>query len=440
MILLDRKEIPWLKMGEWETLKEGCGMLLQSKKKTGLLKRKGAFRIIDQTHVLAKSDTRADADKDWNMLLTEKTSSTQLSRARSFSNSMHESSSPPIPAGALSKSSAKTANPVSKVMSSSMASPSPSTIRAVPEAPKAKVPLENLSLEDVLTAGDHSGKYIDHKFIGEGAAAAIYLAKDKDNNRQVAIKKISRKSGKLVNSVKWLVGEIHVLRSLYHHPNIVNFYDAFSVGDEVWVVMEYMDWGCLTELLDKYSVIQMRESHIAFVVFQLLRALTFIHDNGYIHRDIKSDNVLLGRGGRVKLADFGFSAQLNNKNDKRSTLVGTPYWMPPELIRGQPYDQKADVWSLGILIMELAEGQPPYIEYESMRALHIISTRGAPPLKEQNHWSYDMKKFLESCLEMDPTVRARAHSLMQHSFLINACSAGEFDNFVMEAQKLCPPN
>jgi protein-serine/threonine kinase len=204
---------------------------------------------------------------------------------------------------------------------------------------------------------------------------------------------------------------------LYHHPNIVNFYDSFASGDEVWVVMEYMDWGCMTELLDKYSVIQMRESHIAFVCFQvrmidclwfgdsnsssniflqLLRALTFIHDNGYIHRDIKSDNILLGRGGRVKLADFGFSAQLNSKNDKRSTLVGTPYWMPPELIRGQPYDQKADVWSLGILVMEMAEGQPPYIEYESMRVccnfreqipiFFFLLFHLPPPLLHLNHF------------------------------------------------------
>jgi len=121
-------------------------MLLQSKKKTGLLKRKGAFRIIDQTHVLAKSDTRSDADKDWNMLLTEKTSSTQLSRARSFSNSMHESAAPPNPVGAAAKGTASKQAPGAGKSLSMAPTPSPSTIRAVPEPPKTKVPLENLSM------------------------------------------------------------------------------------------------------------------------------------------------------------------------------------------------------------------------------------------------------------------------------------------------------
>lgn len=454
MILMERKEIPWLKMSEWETIKEGHGMSMQTKKRTGILKRKPSFRIIDQTFVLSKASDRVEVDRDWTLLLTEKTSSGHASRARSFSNTHRQSAAAPSPFQPQSSSSslggsgpavpqkpAHLRSQKSEIGSGSRIgqAESPSAVRAVPAPPATKVEVEKLTLDDVLSPTNSSDKFVDQKFIGEGAAAAIYLARNREDNRWVAIKKISRKSGKLVNSVKWLVGEIHVLRQLYHHPNIVNFYDAFASGDEVWVVMEYMDWGCMTELLDKYAMIQMRESHIAFVCFQLLRALTFIHDNGYIHRDIKSDNVLLGRGGRVKLADFGFSAQLNSKNDKRSTLVGTPYWMPPELIRGQPYDQKADVWSLGILVMEMAEGQPPYIEYESMRALHIISTRGAPPLKEQNRWSYDLKKFLEACLEMDPVTRARAHTLLQHSFLINACSAGEFDNFVLEANKLCPP-
>jgi serine/threonine protein kinase len=98
-----------------------------------------------------------------------------------------------------------------------------------------------------------------------------------------------------------------------------------------------------------------------------LRGLAYIHSLHRIHRDIKSDNLLIGDDGSIKLADFGYAAQLTQEKQKRNTIVGTPYWMAPELIRGQNYDQKVDLWSLGIMIMEMAEGEPPYMEFPPLR-------------------------------------------------------------------------
>jgi serine/threonine protein kinase len=139
--------------------------------------------------------------------------------------------------------------------------------------------------------------------------------------------------------------------------------------------MEYMGGGCLTVILEQYDSLRMREDHIARVCMDTLEALAYMHDLHRIHRDIKSDNILLSSTGVVKIADFGYAAQLTEKKRKRNTIVGTPYWMAPELIRGQSYDVKVDLWSLGIMVMEMAEGEPPYMDFPPLRALFLITTK-----------------------------------------------------------------
>ncbi len=117
------------------------------------------------------------------------------------------------------------------------------------------------------------------------------------------------------------------------------------------------------------------------------------------------------------VADFGYAAQLTREKDKRNTIVGTPYWMAPELIRGQNYDQKVDMWSLGIMMMEMAEGEPPYMEFPPLRALFLITTKGIPELKYSSKWSADMKSFLARCLEKEPENRPEASELLKVSWL-----------------------
>lgn len=102
-----------------------------------------------------------------------------------------------------------------------------------------------------------------------------------------------------------------------------------------------------------------------------MAGLSYIHSKHRIHRDIKSDNILIGDGGSVKIADFGYAAQLSKSRAKRQTIVGTPYWMAPELIRGVDYDSKVDIWSLGIMLMELLEGEPPYMSYPPLRVFSL---------------------------------------------------------------------
>jgi len=275
-------------------------------------------------------------------------------------------------------------NPQLRPKSSQVAQPQP-----LPED-------KNISLHELVSPQDPSTLYRDMEKIGEGAAGEVFKA-FLSNGKQVAVKKMEING----ENMKLLVTEIGIMKTS-HHENIVDYINSYSIDDrQLWVVMEYMDGGCLTDILELFEDIKMNEAQIAFCCKETLRALSYIHSLHRIHRDIKSDNILLDTGGHVKLADFGYAAQLTQKQQKRNTVVGTPYWMAPELIRGHDYGTKVDIWSLGIMLMEMVEGEPPYMEFPPLRALFLITTKGIPPLKEPQKWSTDLNDFFTKCLEKD---------------------------------------
>lgn len=269
-------------------------------------------------------------------------------------------------------------------------------------------------LQLICLDGDPNVYYQDLVKIGQGALGGVYIAQDKRHSLQhVAIKQMNLEQQP---KKELIINEILVMKGL-RHPNIVNFIDLYLVKGDLWVIMEYMEGGSLTEIVT-HSV--MTEGQIGAVCRETLKGLQFLHLKGVIHRDIKSDNILLDTDGKIKMTDFGFCAQINEINLKRTTMVGTPYWMAPEVVLRKEYGPKVDIWSLGIMVIEMIEGEPPYLNETPLRALYLIATNGTPKLKEPEALSQEIRSFLAWCLQVDFNQRGTAEELLQDPFILGA--------------------
>ena len=305
--------------------------------------------------------------------------------------------------------------------------PAPSDSRQVPHpaavdprvgpAPRPRQrPRQNITNAEVLSklqhicnAADPTKKYRNLVKIGQGASGGVYTAFEVGTNKCVAIKQMNLEQQPKKDLI---INEILVMKDSKHR-NVVNFMDSFLVRGDLWVVMEYMEGGSLTDVV---TFNMMSEGQISAVCRETLHGLQFLHSKGVIHRDIKSDNILLSMEGSIKLTDFGFCAQINESHMKRTTMVGTPYWMAPEVVTRKEYGRKIDIWSLGIMAIEMIEGEPPYLTESPLRALYLIATNGTPTIKEEHNLTPVFRDFLGFALKVDPDKRASAHDLLKVSW------------------------
>ncbi|XP_059348682.1 serine/threonine-protein kinase PAK 3-like [Ammospiza nelsoni] len=285
------------------------------------------------------------------------------------------------------------------------------------------------TLRSIVSPGRPTGKYTAFEELGRGGFGAVYKALDTSSGQQVAIKIMSLEEEM---SEELAANEILAMRD-NRSPNIVTYLDSYLVDAELWLAMEFMDGGTLFDVL---RAVYLEEGQIGAVCRECLQGLHFLHSRQVIHRDIKSCNVLVGTDGSVKLGDFGLCAQLSPEHSKRSSSVGTPSWMAPEVVRGEAYGPKVDIWSLGIMGLEMVEGEAPYQREARLRVFELLERNGPPKLQNPRHHSALLRDFLRCCLQADEDRRWSAQELLQHPFVTSGDPASSLAALIISAKQV----
>jgi serine/threonine-protein kinase 24/25/MST4 len=260
--------------------------------------------------------------------------------------------------------------------------------------------------------------------IGKGGFSSVFKAYDVVTLTTVAIKIIDLED---VGDELDEVNQEILIMSHIQCPQLIKYYASHVIGLNLWIIMEYLEAGSIADLIKDIGPLD--EPSISYVLSELLHGLSYFHSERKIHRDVKGSNILLSADAGVKLADFGVTGQLTDSMNKMETTVGTPFWMSPEVITESAYDGCADIWSVGITAIELAQGLPPYaLEVHPMQVIFLIP-KNPPPVLEGD-FSSELKDFVSQCLQKASHRRPAAMDLLQHPFIVNAKKPESFTEIV----------
>lgn len=254
--------------------------------------------------------------------------------------------------------------------------------------------------------------FTDLEPIGSGNYGAVFRGVVVATGEVVAIKQLLLSDKEEIENIKKEI----VILSQSRHRNVVAYMGAYQSLSKLWIVMEYCEGGSADQI---YKILRrpLSEPLIAYVCREVLVGLQYLHENKLLHRDIKGSNILLTRDGQVKLADFGVSTRLHHTMSKRNSFAGTLYWMAPEAIVEQEYDDRIDIWSLGITTIELAEGVPPHMGVMPARLILMVAKMAPPTLSHKDYWSPQMNVFVRRLLVKDKTVRPHASTMLEDPFV-----------------------
>ncbi|XP_043997152.1 serine/threonine-protein kinase 36 isoform X1 [Gambusia affinis] len=245
--------------------------------------------------------------------------------------------------------------------------------------------------------------------VGEGSFGRVYKGRKKFTGKVVALK-FMPKVGRTEKELRSLKREIEIMRDL-RHPNIVQLFDSFETETEVVVVTEYAE-GQLFQILEDDG--NLPESQVREIACQLVSALYYLHSHRILHRDMKPQNILLGKSGVVKLCDFGFARAMSVSTLVLTSIKGTPLYMSPEIVEEKPYDHTADLWALGCILYELHTGVPPFY---TNSIFHLVQLIVKDPIKWPDTMSDSCMSFLKGLLTKDPQKRLSWPDLLHHSFV-----------------------
>ncbi|CAN8260071.1 unnamed protein product [Cochlearia groenlandica] len=267
----------------------------------------------------------------------------------------------------------------------------------------------------------HKSKTLDNKYmlgdeIGKGAYGRVYIGLDLENGDFVAIKQVSLENI-VQEDLNTIMQEIDLLKNL-NHKNIVKYLGSLKTKSHLHIILEYVENGSLANIIKPNKFGPFPESLVTVYIAQVLEGLVYLHEQGVIHRDIKGANILTTKEGLVKLADFGVATKLNEADANTHSVVGTPYWMAPEVIELSGVCAASDIWSVGCTVIELLTCVPPYYDLQPMPALFRIVQDDSPPIPDS--LSPDLTDFLRQCFKKDSRQRPDAKTLLSHPWIRNS--------------------